>query len=169
MVEIRRTDELLHVAETLASQPPAPTGTGVAILSDGGGQSTLVVDALQETGIPLAELSLRTSASLRKLLGPAAAVHTPVDVAGAADSDPRAFARALDVLARDPSVGVVLLVGLFGGYAIRFSGLLAEVETEAATSMAATMRALARGWWFTPSMRRIRAVRWTRFGKHTCL
>ena len=83
MVEVRRTDELLHVAEALASQPPGPAGTGVTMLSDGGGQSTLVVDALQEMGIPLAELSLGTSVRLRKLLGPAAAVRTPVDVTGA--------------------------------------------------------------------------------------
>ena len=145
VVEVRRTDELLRVAETLASQPPGPAGTGVAILSDGGGQSTLVVDALHEMGIPLAELSPRTSGRLRKLLGPAAAVCTPVDVAGAADADPGAFARALDVLARDPSVGIVMLIGLFGGYAIRFSGQLAEVEAEAAASMAATMRALGKG------------------------
>ena len=145
VVEVRRTDELLHVAETLASQPPGAVRTGVAILSDGGGQSTLVVDALQEMGIPLAELSARTSLELRKLLGPAAAVRTPVDVAGAADADPGAFARALDVLARDPSVGMVLIVGLFGGYAIRFAGGLAEVEAGTARSMAATMRALGKG------------------------
>lgn len=145
VVEVRRTDELLHVAEALASQPPVAVNTGVAILSDGGGQSTLVVDALQEMGIPLAELSPETSLKLRKLLGPAAAVRTPVDVAGAADGDPSAFARVLDVLVRDPSVGIVLLVGLFGGYAIRFSAALAEVESDAARAMAATMRALGKG------------------------
>ena len=145
VVEVRRTDELLHVAEALASQSPVAVNTGVAILSDGGGQSTLVVDTLQEMGIPLADLSPRTSLKLRKLLGPSAAVRTPVDVAGAADGDPGAFARALDVLARDPSVGIVLLVGLFGGYAIRFSAALAEVESDAARAMAATMRALGKG------------------------
>ena len=115
------------------------------MLSDGGGQSTLVVDTLQEMSVPLADLAPETSAELRNRLGPAAAVRTPVDVAGAADSDPGAFARALEVLAGDPAVGVVLLVGLFGGYAIRFSETLAEVEAEAARSMAARMRALGKG------------------------
>lgn len=145
VVEVRRTDELLHVAATLGSQPSGPPGTGVTVLSDGGGQSTLVVDTLQEMGVPLAALARETSAELRHLLGPAAAVRTPVDVAGAADSDPGAFARALEVLAADPAVGVVLLVGLFGGYGIRFSETLAEVEAEAARSMAARMRALGKG------------------------
>lgn len=145
VVEVRRTDELLHVAATLGSQLPGPPGTGVTVLSDGGGQSTLVVDTLQEMDVPLAALAHETSAELRHLLGPAAAVRTPVDVAGAADSDPGAFARALEVLAADPAVGVVLLVGLFGGYGIRFSETLAGAEAEAARSMAARMAALGKG------------------------
>ncbi len=144
-VEVRRTDELLPVAAALGYQPPGPAGTGVTILSDGGGQSTLAVDALHEMGVTLAELAPETSAGLRTLLGPAAAVRTPVDVAGAADADPGAFARALEVLAADPGVGVVLLVGLFGGYAIRFSAGLAEAEGGAARSMTATMRGLGKG------------------------
>ena len=145
VVEVRRTDELLPVAEALASQPSGAVGTGVTILSDGGGQSTLAVDTLHEMGVPLAELAAETSARLRTLLGPAAAVRTPVDVAGAADADPGAFARALEVLAADPGVGAVLLVGLFGGYAIRFSAGLAETEGAAARSMTATMRGLGKG------------------------
>ncbi len=145
IVELQRADELLPVAETLASQPPPPPGRGVAILSDGGGQSTLVVDALHEMGVPLAQLAPETSARLRQVLGPAAAVRTPVDVAGAADADPGVFSRALDLIAADPAVGIVLLVGLFGGYAIRFSAQLGEVEAEAARSMAATMRARGKG------------------------
>ncbi len=145
VVEVRRTDELLPVAEALASQPSGAVGTAVTILSDGGGQSTLAVDALHEMGVPLAQLAPETSAGLRTLLGPAAAVRTPVDVAGAADADPGAFARALEVLAADPGAGVVLLVGLFGGYAIRFSAGLAEAESAAARAMAATMRGLGKG------------------------
>ena len=145
IVELRRTDELLPVTETLATQPPPPPGRGVAILSDGGGQSTLVVDALHEMGLALAQLAPETSAMLRQVLGPAAAVRTPVDVAGAADADPGVFSRALEVLAADSAVGIVLLVGLFGGYAIRFSAQLGKVEAEAARSMAATMQALGKG------------------------
>ncbi len=145
IVEVRRTDELLAVAAGLGWQPSAPPGTGVAILSDGGGQSTLAVDALHEMGVPLAALATETSVKLRECLGPAAAVHTPVDVAGAADSDPAVFARALTLLAADPSVGVILLVGLFGGYAIRFSETLATSEARTARSMAAEMRAAGKG------------------------
>ncbi len=139
VVECSRTDELLHVAETLATQPPAPPGTGVAVLSDGGGQGTLASDALTELDVPLARLSDDTRDALRALLGRAAAVGNPVDLAGASDADPGVFAEALAVLADDPGVGVVLVVGLFGGYGIRFSSDLTEAEEDAAGRMPALM------------------------------
>lgn len=145
VVEVTRTDELLPVAIALGSQPCGPSHAGVTILSDGGGQSTLAVDTLHEMEVPLAGLTAETSAALRTCLGPAAAVRTPVDVAGAADADPGVFARALEVIAADPSVGVVMVVGLFGGYGIRFSETLAEIEAEAARSMAALMRRRGKG------------------------
>ena len=96
-------------------------------------------------GAALADLSSQTRAALRQLLGPAAAVRNPVDVAGAADADPGAFSRALDVLAADPAVGSVLIVGLFGGYGIRFSDQLTASETRAARAIAATMGGAAKG------------------------
>ena len=144
VTEVRRTDQLVAVAHALASQPAAPPGSGIAILSDGGGQNTLAVDAITESGARLATLAHETRDRLREVLGPAAAVANPVDVAGAADTDPGAFARALDVLAPDPAVGIVLVVGLFGGYGIRFSDTLTASETEAARAMAARMRALGK-------------------------
>ncbi len=81
---------------------------------------------------PLATLSPETEARLRAILGPAAAVRNPVDVAGAADSNPGVFADAFQVLVDDPGVAGVLLVGLFGGYHLRFSEAFEDVEMEAA-------------------------------------
>ena len=124
VVEVTRTDELLPVAATLGSQPCGPAGTGVSILSDGGGQSTLVVDTLHEMGVPLANLAPETSARMRACLGPAAAVCTPVDVARRGDADPGVFARALEVIAAEPgpSASVLRWSGLFGGYGNPFFG-----------------------------------------------
>lgn len=136
VVELTRADELLHVGETLGRQPAPPVGTGIAILSDGGGQGTLAVDQLVEAGARLAELSDGTRDRLRTLLGPAAAVSNPVDLAGAADADPEAFGRAMDVLVTDPSVGVVFVIGLFGGYGVRFADSLTGGEVRAAEAMA---------------------------------
>ena len=159
IVEVVRTDEVTAVAATLALQPAWQGGasghsdgdnrpdarSGVAILSDGGGQSVLAVDALSRLNAPMAVLSSPTQAALRRTLGPAAAVGNPVDVAGAADADPRAFSSAVGLLAADPAVALVVVVGLFGGYGIRFLDRLTGPETEAARDMAATMRAAGKG------------------------
>ncbi len=145
VAEVRRTDELMTVAQTLAWQPAGPPGAGVAILSDGGGQNVLAVDALSELGATLARLSPASRSALRTALGPAAAVGNPVDVAGAADRDPWAFARALEILAGDAGVSTVLVAGLFGGYGIRYSATLVAPETQAAEAMAAAIAKADKG------------------------
>lgn len=144
IVEVTRTDELLHLAETLATQPAVRDGAGLAILSDGGGQGTLAADALSDMGVPLARLSDGTREALRALLGRAAAVTNPVDLAGASDADPAVFGRALEILAADDAVGGALVVGLFGGYGIRFAEELTSGEDLAAHAMAHTMRTLSK-------------------------
>jgi acetyltransferase len=140
VVEVTREDELLPVALTLANQPPGAEG-GIAILSDGGGQNALACDLFHEMGCPVAVLEPETQVSLRKILGPAAAVRNPVDVAGAADSNPGVFADALQVLVGDSGVAGVLLVGLFGGYHLRFSNTFEDVETKAAMRLMADSEA----------------------------
>ncbi len=145
VIEVRRTDELRAVGTALAWQPPVLRG-GVAILSDGGGHATLAADALGGLGAPLASLSADTRRELRALLGPAAAVGNPVDVAGATDRDPEVFSVAMRLLSADPGVGAVLLVGLFGGYALRFAAELEGGERVAARAMADAARAGGRAF-----------------------
>ncbi|GAB2689314.1 acetate--CoA ligase family protein [Nocardia thraciensis] len=127
---VRRSDELAVVAGALATTGPVLPGRRVAVLSDGGGHATLAVDALTARGIEPADLSERTRTALRELLGPAAAVTNPVDVAGATDADPTVFAAAIEILTADPAVGLVLVVGLFGGYHLRFDATLEDAEND---------------------------------------
>ncbi|WP_327112387.1 acetate--CoA ligase family protein [Nocardia sp. NBC_01730] len=128
---VDRSDELAVVAGALATCAPIAPGRKVAILSDGGGHATLAADALAARGIELARLGEQTRLRLRQLLGDAAAVADPVDVAGATDTDPMVFAEAADVLMRDPEVGLVLIIGLYGGYHLRFDPELREIEDAA--------------------------------------
>lgn len=133
---VERSDELAAVSAVLATTPPVRAGRGIAVLSDGGGHATLAADALSAGGIELGRLSETTSARLRELLGPAAAVGNPVDVAGATDNDPARIAECARLLADDPSIGMVLLVGLFGGYHLRFDSGLRGAENLAARRLA---------------------------------
>ncbi len=131
---IEDSDKLLPAAETLSSLPPIKNNK-VAILADGGGHATIAADLLTEAGIEIPELHIKTQEKLKKLLPWNASVKNPVDVAGGTDSNPRLFADCIKEIMRDHNIGGVLLVGLFGGYAIRFAEELRFQEEDAAHQM----------------------------------
>jgi acetyltransferase len=112
-------------------------GKGVVVLGDGGGHTTLAVDSLVHQGVPLCDLSSDTQRKLRNLLGRAAAVDNPIDVAGAADADPRCFVHAIEALMNDHGTGLILIVGMFGGYHSRFDASLERAENDSAQEVLA--------------------------------
>ena len=139
IIVIDNSDELFPVAQTLSSQPPIKNNS-IAILADGGGHATIAADLLSDYGINLPELSETTKAKLRKILPEAASVVNPVDVAGGTDSDPNVFADCAKIIIQDPNVGGLLVVGLFGGYGIRFEESLAVGEEAAAHRFGAMIK-----------------------------
>jgi acetyltransferase len=134
IVVIEKSDELFPAAETLSSLPPIKNNK-VAILADGGGHATIAADILTDLGIELPELSEKTQARLKEILPAAASVPNPVDVAGGTDADPSVFADCAEIILKDPNAGGLLIVGLFGGYGIRFAESLALMEEDAAHRM----------------------------------
>ncbi|MFM1872972.1 MAG: hypothetical protein RL398_2394, partial [Planctomycetota bacterium] len=140
VVLVRRSDELLPVAEALAAQPARGTYRGIAVLTDGGGHGTLATDALHHYQATLTRIGAPTAAALQQQLGLAQPPGNPIDLAGAADADPMAFARAIDTLMQDDMVGTVLVVGLFGGYHRRFSAELLAREVAAAHAIVEAQR-----------------------------
>jgi acetyl coenzyme A synthetase (ADP forming)-like protein len=134
IIAIENSDELFPVAETLSSLPPIKNNS-VAILADGGGHATIAADLLTDLGVRLPELSEKTQKNLKKILPEAASVPNPVDVAGGTDADPSVFADCADIILKDPNVGGLLIVGLFGGYGIRFAKSLSLMEEDAAHRM----------------------------------
>jgi acetate---CoA ligase (ADP-forming) len=134
---VERSDELAPVAGVLSTTEPMLDGKGVVVLSDGGGHATLAVDSLVRQGVPLCNLSADTQDKLRNLLGPAAAVQNPIDVAGATDADPTQFIQTAELLVTDPGVGLILIVGMFGGYHSRFDPSLEQAENHSAQELLA--------------------------------
>ncbi|MGD9331267.1 MAG: acetate--CoA ligase family protein [Desulfobacterales bacterium] len=139
IVVIDHSDELFPAAETLASLPPIGSRR-VAVLADGGGHATIAADMLTDLGLELPELSPKSQNALRALLPAAASVPNPVDVAGGTDSDPSLFADCARIILNDRRVGGLLIVGLFGGYGIRFAEELALKEEDAAHQMGKIVR-----------------------------
>ena len=134
IIAIENSDELFPAAETLSSLPPIKNNK-IAILADGGGHATIASDLLTDLGIDIPELSEKTQTKLKQILPQAASVPNPVDVAGGTDADPSVFADCARIILNDPNVGGLLIVGLFGGYGIRFAESLALMEEDAAHQM----------------------------------
>ena len=134
IVVIENSDELFPAAETLSSLPPMKNN-GVAILADGGGHATIAADLLSDLNMDIPELTDATRDKLARVLPPAASLRNPVDVAGGTDSDPSVFATCARILLSDPNIAGLLIVGLFGGYGIRFAESLALMEEDAAHQM----------------------------------
>jgi acetyltransferase len=134
IVVIENSDELFPAAEALSSLPPIKNNQ-IAILADGGGHATIAADTLTDLGVRIPELEAKTQDKLRAILPGGASVRNPIDVAGGTDDNPAVFADCAKVILGDPNVGGLLIVGLFGGYGIRFAESLALMEEDAAHRM----------------------------------
>ncbi len=139
IIVIENSDELFPAAETLASLPPIKNNS-VAILADGGGHATIAADLLTDFGVNIPELDEKTQTKLKAILPPAASVTNPVDLAGGTDSNPAIFADCANIILKDHNIGGLLIVGLFGGYGIRFAESLALIEEDASHQMGKMMK-----------------------------
>ncbi|MDO6565074.1 acetate--CoA ligase family protein [Amphritea sp. 1_MG-2023] len=131
---VENSDEILPVAEGLGLLQQA-AGKRVAVLADGGGQATIASDRISEAGLELAELSETTRNALASILFPQASLANPIDVAGSTDAHPALLADCMEILAADHHVDMVFLVGMFGGYGIRFAEELKPEELACADAI----------------------------------
>lgn len=133
---VHSSDQILPVADGLALMEKAH-GTRIAIIADGGGQATIAADRIIEAGLSLAQLSDLTRERLSEVLFAQASLNNPVDVAGSSDSDPEVLAKCIDIVSKDDAVDAIMLVGMFGGYHIRFDHSLLGSEIRCAASIIA--------------------------------
>ena len=138
IIEVEHPGEMFPVAETLALLPTLKDNS-IAILSDGGGHAIIAADYLTDMGIRLPELQPETRARLADVLPPNASLANPIDVAGGTDRNPAIFADCAEILLDDKNIHGLLLVGLFGGYGIRFAQKLSFIEEDAAHRMGKLM------------------------------
>jgi len=141
VIRVLRSDELFPVAQALATQPPTPHGgRRIAIIGDGGGSVVASGDACIRAGLKVPILRAETQQHLRTLMPARATATNPVDVAGAADEDPMAFATLTEVCLKDPDVDGVIATGLFGGYRWLLSEAFGEREEAAARELGRLIR-----------------------------
>lgn len=99
--------DIFSMAEVLAKQP-RPQGPRLAIVTNAGGPGVLATDSLIARGGELAELSQETLRALDECLPPAWSRGNPVDILG--DATPDRYARAVEIVSRDPNADGLLVV-----------------------------------------------------------
>jgi len=99
--------DLFYMAEVLGRQP-RPAGNRLTIVTNAGGPAVLAADALVAGGGQLAQLTEPTVEALNALLPPHWSHNNPVDVLG--DADAERYARAIEIVARDPASDGLLVV-----------------------------------------------------------
>jgi len=93
---------------SLLSNHRTPRGGRLAIVTNAGGPGVMATDALLDRGGTAADLSPETMEALNGFL-PAAWSHgNPVDLLG--DAEPERYARAVEVVLKDPGVDAALVV-----------------------------------------------------------
>ncbi|MBE3589337.1 MAG: CoA-binding protein [Firmicutes bacterium] len=106
-VRVDDLDELTDLARLFARYPHPPEG-GLAVCSFSGGMGGLLADQAALHGVPLTRLQPSTEAALRSLLPPIAAIGNPTDLTTAVLDNPALARAALETMAADPGVALVL-------------------------------------------------------------
>lgn len=114
VLRIRDLAELFDATETLARFAPLERAR-VAIVTNGGGAGVLAVDRMMDFGAELAELSEATLAALDRTMSQNWSRTNPVDIIG--DAPPGRYRVAVDAVAADPGVDVVLVMNCPTGMA----------------------------------------------------
>jgi acetyltransferase len=107
VLRVNTIAELFNMAEVLGKQP-RPSGPHLAILTNGGGPGALATDSLIASGGEIAKLSKESFEAFNELLPPHWSRNNPVDILG--DASAECYARAVDILARDPNNDGVLVI-----------------------------------------------------------
>lgn len=109
VIRVDTFDQLFDVAQALVSQP-LPAGHRVAVVGNSGGPTLLAVDACENAGLSVPELSAGTREELRRLLGATAPVRNPVELG--ALSPAGNYERVLSAVLADPAVDAALTLFL---------------------------------------------------------
>lgn len=107
ILRARTMNELFDLALVFAYQPMI-RGNRVAIVTNAGGPGIIATDAVERSGLAMAEFTPETIRHLQETLPPNANVFNPIDVIG--DATPDRYAVAIKAALADPNVdGLIIL------------------------------------------------------------
>ncbi|HWR14303.1 MAG TPA: bifunctional acetate--CoA ligase family protein/GNAT family N-acetyltransferase [Terriglobales bacterium] len=107
VLRVNSIADIFYMSEVLSKQP-RPKGPKLAVLTNAGGPGVIAADGLIAAGGTLAKLSPESIAALNKICPPHWSKGNPIDIIG--DASPERYARALDVVVKDPNCDGVLVL-----------------------------------------------------------
>ncbi|HUO43080.1 MAG TPA: CoA-binding protein, partial [Methylomirabilota bacterium] len=106
MITSENINQLFDAIRALSSQP-LPTGSSVAMITNGAGPCVMAADRLKRDNMGIAKLSKSTVSELTTKLPPYCLLsETTVDLTGSATSAD--YESALTILAKDPAVSIMM-------------------------------------------------------------
>ena len=100
------TFEQLFDFATALSMQPTPRGVSTAIVTNAGGPGIICADAVENSGLSVAQLDHQTATALKKKLPNAASIGNPIDVLG--DADPERYRLAIETAMSSDRVDAVI-------------------------------------------------------------
>lgn len=107
VLRVETVAELFAMAEALG-KAPTPAGGRLGIVTNAGGPGGLATDMLIRGGCELAQLTPESIAALDGFLPRHWSRNNPVDILG--DASPERYARAVEIVARDPNTDGTLVI-----------------------------------------------------------
>ena len=154
MITSETINQLFDSIRVLSSQP-LPTGSSVAMVTNGAGPCVMAADQLRRDNLSIAELSKKTFSELTSNLPSYCLVsETTVDLTGSATSAD--YESALNILAKDPAVSIMMPFFVFQDTLLD-EGIIDVLNTT--RKLGKPMICCAAGGTFTRNMsRRIEAI-----------
>lgn len=140
VIRVDDLEELISVAQALATMQPLPNIGGVAAISLSGGETGITADLGERMGVDFAVFSETTNEELAKILPGYAQPNNPLDVTASLSYDIDRFSGALEIIMKDPGVELVAV-----GYT-----LLHEIADNAIYYMYEAMKKIHEEPWFKP-------------------
>ena len=122
---VNTISELFDCAELMAKQP-LPAGSGLGIITNGGGPGVMAADALSAHGIEPVNLSPETLQKLNEILPPFWSKSNPVDILG--DASPERWKHAMDVCLSAHEIHALVII--FVPQALSSGTAVAEAVSE---------------------------------------
>jgi acetyl coenzyme A synthetase (ADP forming)-like protein len=107
IIRVDEIDDLFDAALAFSCQP-LPSGSNVAILSNGGGASIVASDECERQGITIADLKEETQEQIKNIVPGFASSSNPVDTAGTVSY--KIYKESIQALRNDPNVDAIIVI-----------------------------------------------------------